>query len=129
MIGTPVVVKVTLSRFWMLYIMPIANGHAVQKPIATVQQMARGMVFSGLGTSSAMCVAQSRHANAHSGFIRPMMNAMPSFCQPVLLMKVAKTNLGELWFGAKLGTVIRMMANENSEIYRVAFAMVGRTLS
>jgi hypothetical protein len=35
-------------------IISIANGQAVQNPMATVQQMAKGMVFSGIGTSSAM---------------------------------------------------------------------------
>jgi hypothetical protein len=83
--------------------------------MATVPIMAIGIIFSGRGTSSAMCVAQSRHANAQFVFTRPTIKAIPFCFQPVLLMKVTKTNLADLWLGARAGTVIRMTRKEMSE--------------
>jgi hypothetical protein len=69
----------------------MAKNHAVTKPMATVPQMAMGMLRSGFGTSSAKCVAQSRQQNGQLVLIRPTMKAMPALSQPVLLMNVAKT--------------------------------------
>ena len=83
----------TPTRLFRLNIMLIEKNHDVMKPMATVPMMAIGTILSGLGTSSAMCVAQSRHANAQFALIRPTIKAMPDASQPVWLIKVAKTNL------------------------------------
>ena len=42
--------------------MLMLKNHDVTNPMATVPMIAIGIIFSGLGTSSAMCVAQSRQA-------------------------------------------------------------------
>jgi hypothetical protein len=56
------------------------------------------------------------------------MKAIPPCSQPVLLMKVAKTNLACWWVGATEGTVMRMTRKEESEVQRVTFATVGSVL-
>ena len=73
--------------------MLIEKNQAVVKPMPIVPMMAMGMTRSGLGTSSAMCVAQSRHANAQLVLMRPTMKAIPDSRQPVVLTNDAKTNL------------------------------------
>lgn len=76
----------------MLNSMETTKHQLVTNPIATVPMIAMGIIFSGRGTSSAKCVAQSRHAKAQLALISPVINAMPELVQPVLLIKVAKTN-------------------------------------
>lgn len=75
--GTKVVVPVMASKSFKLNIMLMLKNHAVTNPIATVPMMAMGIIFSGLGTSSARWVAQSRQAKAQLQLMRPTMNAMP----------------------------------------------------
>lgn len=60
----------------MLKNMEREKNHEVTKPIATVPMMAMGIIFSGRATSSAKCVAQSRHANAQFVLTKPTMNAV-----------------------------------------------------
>lgn len=90
--------------------------------------MAMGMLRSGFATSSAMWVAQSRHMKTQFVLIRPTMKAIPSCFQPVVLIKVANTNLAFWWVGALAGTVIRMTRNETIETKRVKVAIFGRAL-
>ena len=59
----------------MLKNMAREKNQDVTKPIATVPIMAIGIIFSGRDTSSAMCVAQSRHAKAQLVLIKPTINA------------------------------------------------------
>ena len=68
------------------------KNQLVTNPIATVPIMAIGIIRSGWWTSSARCVAQSKHANAQLVLMSPTMNAIPFKDQPVLFMNVAKTN-------------------------------------
>ena len=92
------------------------KNQEVTKPMATVPMMAIGIMRSGLCTSSAMWVAQSRQAKAQLVLTRPTMKAMPPSLQPVLLMKVAKTNLACWCVGAVAGTVIRMTTKERRDV-------------
>lgn len=75
--GTKVLVPVMPFSLFKLNIMLMLKNQAVTNPIATVPMMAIGIIFSGLGTSSAMCVAQSRQAKAQLQLIRPTIKAMP----------------------------------------------------
>lgn len=60
----------------MLKNMARDQNHEVTNPIATVPIMAMGIIFSGRATSSAKCVAQSKHANAQFVLINPTMKAL-----------------------------------------------------
>jgi hypothetical protein len=62
--GTYVGVLDTCVRFVKLNIMLMEKNHDVRNPITTVPMMAKGIILSGCGTSSAICVAQSRQAKA-----------------------------------------------------------------
>lgn len=96
--------------------MAMLKSQAVTNPMATVPQMAMGIIFSGLATSSAKWTAQSKQVKAQFVLIRPMMNAIPPLSQPVLLMKVAKTNLAVWCVRALAGTTIIMMMKDRSEM-------------
>ena len=119
-------VSVIPARSLKLNIMLMLKNQAVTKPMATVPIMAMGIIFSGLGTSSAKCVAQSRQAKAQLQLIRPTIKAIPFWGHPVELIKVAKTKLADSWVGALAGTVMRITANETRETYRVQEAKTGR---
>jgi hypothetical protein len=80
--------------------------------MATVPRIAIGIMREGLATSSARCVAQSRHAKAQFVFMRPTMNAIEGEDQPVLFVKVAKTKEGGWWVGATEGMVMRIVRKE-----------------
>ena len=108
--------------------MPTEKNQLVTNPIPTVPIMAIGTIFSGRCTSSARCVAQSRQAKAQFVFTRPTMKAIPSCCQPVLLIKVAKTKRACWCVGATAGTVMSITAKESSEIHSVVFPTVGSIL-
>ena len=96
--GTPVAVVWRVGRSVRLKNILTLKNQEVTKPIATVPMIAMGIIFSGRATSSAMCVAQSRQANAQFVLISPTMKAMPFCFQPVLLRKLAKTNLAGWWW-------------------------------
>ena len=64
-----------LLKSFKLNIMLMLKNQAVTNPIPTVPMIAIGMTFSGLGTSSAICVAQSRQAKAQLQLISPTMKA------------------------------------------------------
>jgi hypothetical protein len=112
----------------MLKNIAMLKNQLVTNPMPTVPMIAIGTIFSGRWTSSAKCVAQSRHAKDQFVLTRPTMKATLLSCQPVLLMKVAKTKRACWCVGATAGTVMRMMAKERREVQRVSLAVRGRVL-
>lgn len=109
-------------------IITIAKGQAVQNPIAIVPMIAIGMARSGEPTSSARCVAQSRHENGQFVLIRPRMKAIPFSFQPVLLMNVVKTYFAVLRVGAAVGTAMMIVVKDAIEMYNVDVVILGRIL-
>lgn len=101
---------------------------AVPKPIATVPMIAKGMLRSGLGTSSAKWVAESRHAKDQLGLINPTMKAIEFDSHPVLLTKFANTNFAFCFGEDVANTVTVMVIMETSETYRKKLPTFGRVL-
>lgn len=113
--GTRVAVLTSSSRFVMEKNIAMEYTNAVTNPIATVPIIAKGILRSGCGTSSAKCVAESRHANDQLGLIRPTMKAIAFDSQPVLLTKLANTNFAFCFGDEVAKTVIVITMNEVSE--------------